>query len=68
MSDNLTYLFVAFLVTWLVIGGYVWMLGRQVQSLRDEVAALEAEEGELEAEGGQRRLAGERPLEPSRQP
>lgn len=40
MDDNLTYVFVAFLVTWVVIGGYLWTLGRQVQTLRDEVDAL----------------------------
>jgi CcmD family protein len=38
--SNLTYLFVAFLITWLVISAYLWMLGRQVQNLKDEVEAL----------------------------
>ena len=40
MDDNLTYLFAAFLITWIVIGVYLWTLGRQVQTLSDEVAAL----------------------------
>lgn len=38
--SNLTYLFVAFLITWVVIAGYLWMLGRQVQNLKDEVDYL----------------------------
>ena len=38
--SNLTYLFVAFLITWIVISAYLWMLGRQVQNLKDEVEAL----------------------------
>ncbi len=41
MNHDLMYLFVAFFVSWLVIGGYLWSLGRQVQNLRDEVEALE---------------------------
>ena len=44
MDRNLLYLFVAFFVSWLVIGGYLWSLGRQVQNLRDEVEALESTE------------------------
>lgn len=40
MDGNLTYLFAAFFVTWLVIGVYLWSLSRQVQNLRDEVDAL----------------------------
>lgn len=48
--SNLTYLFVAFLVTWLVIGGYLWSLGRQVQNLRDEVQALTDEVAMPESE------------------
>lgn len=40
MDDNLIYVFLAFLVTWIVIGGYLWTLGRQVQNLGDEVDAL----------------------------
>ncbi len=38
--SNLSYLFIAFLITWIVIAGYLWMLGRQVQNLKDEVDAL----------------------------
>jgi len=38
--NNLTYLFVAFLVTWIVISAYLWTLGRQVQNLKDEVDSL----------------------------
>ena len=38
--SNLTYLFAAFLITWVVIAGYLWMLGRQVQNLKDEVEFL----------------------------
>jgi len=38
--SNVTYLFVAFLITWLVISAYLWMLGRQVQNLKDEVESL----------------------------
>ncbi len=38
--NNLTYLFVAFLITWIVIAAYLWMLGRQVQNLKDEVDSL----------------------------
>ncbi len=38
--SNLSYLFIAFLITWVVIAGYLWMLGRQVQNLKDEVDAL----------------------------
>ncbi len=38
--NNLTYLFAAFLITWVVIAAYLWMLGRQVQNLKDEVDSL----------------------------
>jgi CcmD family protein len=38
--SNLNYLFVAFLITWIVISAYLWMLGRQVQNLKDEVESL----------------------------
>lgn len=38
--SNLTYLFVAFLITWVVIAAYLWTLGRQVQNLKDEVDSL----------------------------
>ncbi len=38
--NNLTYLFAAFLITWVVIAAYMWMLGRQVQNLKDEVDTL----------------------------
>jgi CcmD family protein len=38
--SNLSYLFVAFLITWIVIGAYLWMLNRQVQNLKDEVDML----------------------------
>ncbi|MGA7670435.1 MAG: CcmD family protein [Nitrolancea sp.] len=38
--SNLSYLFIAFLITWIVIAGYLWMLGRQVQNLKDEVELL----------------------------
>jgi len=41
--SNLTYLFVAFLITWIVIGAYLWMLNRQVQNLKDEVDMLTEE-------------------------
>jgi len=41
--SNLSYLFVAFLITWIVIGAYLWMLNRQVQNLKDEVDALTEE-------------------------
>lgn len=44
MSHDLTYLFVAFLIAWLVIGGYLWILGRQVKNLRDEVESLTADD------------------------
>jgi CcmD family protein len=39
----LSYLFVAFLITWIVIGAYLWMLNRQVQNLKDEVDTLTEE-------------------------
>jgi len=38
--SNLSYLFIAFLITWIVIAGYLWMLGRQVQNLKEEVESL----------------------------
>jgi CcmD family protein len=38
--SNLSYLFAAFLITWVVIAAYLWMLGRQVQNLKDEVESL----------------------------
>lgn len=38
--SNLNYLFAAFLITWVVIAAYLWMLGRQVQNLKDEVESL----------------------------
>jgi CcmD family protein len=38
--SNLNYLFAAFLITWIVISAYLWMLGRQVQNLKDEVDSL----------------------------
>ncbi len=38
--NNLTYLFAAFLITWVVIAAYMWTLGRQVQNLKDEVDSL----------------------------
>jgi CcmD family protein len=41
--SNLSYLFVAFLITWIVIGAYLWMLNRQVQNLKDEVDTLTEE-------------------------
>lgn len=46
--DNTTYLFVAFLITWLVLAGYLWSIGRQVKNLREEMDAL-AEEEALQA-------------------
>lgn len=46
MDGNLNYLFLAFLVTWLVIGGYLVTLGRQVRTLREEVRYLEQEQGD----------------------
>jgi CcmD family protein len=52
MDRNLLYLFVAFFVSWLVIGFYLWSLGRQVQNLRDEVEALESTEVPSAAESG----------------
>lgn len=48
MGDNLIYLFVAFLITWLIMAAYLWSIGRQVRNLRDEVQALE--NAELPAE------------------
>ena len=44
MTDNLGYLFAAFLISWVVIAGYIWSLGRQVHSLRQEVQALTEED------------------------
>lgn len=44
MSDNVMYLFVAFLITWLIMAAYLWSIGRQVRTLRDEVEALERAE------------------------
>lgn len=41
--SNLGYLFTAFLITWVVIGAYLWMLNRQVQNLKDEVDTLTEE-------------------------
>jgi CcmD family protein len=38
--ENIHYLFLAFLITWLVIAGYLWSLGRQVQNLREEMRML----------------------------
>jgi len=38
--NNLNYLFAAFLITWVVIAAYLWMLGRQVQNLKDDVESL----------------------------
>lgn len=46
MSDNLGYVFAAFLITWLALGVYLLTLGKQVQALRQEVATL-AEEQEV---------------------
>jgi len=47
--SNLSYLFVAFLITWIVIGAYLWMLNRQVQNLKDEIDIL-TEDSVLERE------------------
>ncbi|MBX5444030.1 CcmD family protein [Sphaerobacter sp.] len=49
MGDNLIYLFVAFLITWLIMAAYLWSIGRQVRNLRDEVEALENAELPAEA-------------------
>lgn len=38
--SNLSYLFFAFFITWIVIAGYLWMLGRQVQNLKDDIETL----------------------------
>lgn len=43
MDDNLMYVFVAFLISWIVIGGYLVTLGRQVQNLREEADELSSE-------------------------
>ncbi len=40
MHDNLGYLFAAFAISWVVIGGYLFYLGQQVRALRDETQAL----------------------------
>jgi CcmD family protein len=42
--ENIHYMFLAFLITWLVIAGYLWSLGRQVQNLREEMRVLRDEE------------------------
>jgi CcmD family protein len=42
--ENIHYMFLAFLVTWLVFAGYLWSLGRQVQNLREEMRVLRDEE------------------------
>ncbi|MDI3341584.1 MAG: CcmD family protein [Sphaerobacter sp.] len=49
MSDNLIYLFVAFLISWLVMAAYLWSIGRQVRNLRDEVEALARQEWNQDA-------------------
>jgi CcmD family protein len=36
MHDNLGYLFAAFAISWIAIGGYLIYLGQQVRALRDE--------------------------------
>lgn len=41
MSDNLGYLFAAFAVTWLMIGGYLYYLNIQVRGLQDELQDLD---------------------------
>ena len=43
MNDNLGYLFAAFGVSWLVIGGYLIYLGQQVRALRDDAQAMSDE-------------------------
>ena len=40
MHDNLGYLFAAFAISWLAIGGYLFYLGQQVRALRDETQLI----------------------------
>jgi CcmD family protein len=40
MHDNLGYLFAAFAISWLAIGGYMFYLGQQVRALRDETQMI----------------------------
>ena len=47
--QNETYLFLAFLVTWLVFAGYLWSINRQVQNLREEVSSVRHDELERDA-------------------
>jgi CcmD family protein len=42
--SNETYLFLAFLISWLVLAGYMFNLGRQVQSLNEEVKSIRGDE------------------------
>lgn len=44
MDDALLYLFAAFFVTWLILGGYLLSLRRQVENVRTEVEALRSEQ------------------------
>uniref|UniRef100_A0A7C3A933 CcmD family protein n=2 Tax=Thermorudis TaxID=1649508 RepID=A0A7C3A933_9BACT len=52
MQDNLVYLFAAFFVTWLIMGGYLLSLRRQVENVREEVEALRREQRESVALSG----------------
>jgi CcmD family protein len=44
MHDNLGYLFAAFGISWLVIGGYMLYLGQQVRALREDTQLLADEQ------------------------
>jgi len=43
MQDSMIYLFVGFFVTWLIIGGYLLSLRRQVDAVGEELEALRRE-------------------------
>ena len=58
MDNNLMYLFAAFLITWIVLGVYLWTLNRQVQNLRDEVKMMATEPDDAEVDGGVRQPDG----------
>jgi CcmD family protein len=57
--ENETYLFLAFLVTWLVFGAYLWSISRQVQSLNDEVKSIRGEAESAEEEERHRQPSAE---------
>ena len=58
MDNNLMYLFAAFLITWIVLGVYLWTLNRQVQNLRDEVKMMATEPDDAEVDGSVRQPDG----------